>query len=69
MEEAVQIGTENQVQPDDDYCAKTSVGQSRRERILRFFRIHNKKRGSAYVPKPPRLSPCAEFVRISQGNA
>jgi hypothetical protein len=52
MEEAIRIGTENQVRPDDDHCAKTALGQSRRERILRFFGRRHKKQGSTYVSKP-----------------
>lgn len=68
MENAIHIGTEVQVQPNDN-CAKTSVGQSRRKGILRFFRRHHKKQEPTYAPKPPWLSPYAEFVQASQGNA
>jgi len=66
MEEAIRIGAQNQVESNDDYCAKTAVGHRRRERILRFFGRRYKKQGSTYVSKPPWSSPSAEIVWSSQ---
>lgn len=65
MEEAIRIGTQDQVRSGDDYCGETAGGHSRRQGILRFFRKRHKKQGSRYVSKQPWPS-SAEFVSPSQ---
>jgi len=70
MEEAILIGTHNQVRSDDDYCVKPAVGHSRRQKILRFFKKQHKhkKQGSTYVSKPPLPSSSAKSVSTSKGH-
>jgi len=67
MEEAILIGTHNQVS-SDDYCVKPAVGHSRRQKIIRFFKKQHKhkKQGSTYVSKPPLPSSSAQSVSTSQ---
>ena len=62
MEGDTRIGTESQMREDGERCAKAAAGQSRRERILRFFGRHHKKQRSRYVSKLPRPIPGAEFA-------